>query len=405
MRYYGNDQHFVSGGPIFIYLGGEWTISPGSLMGGQIYDMAAEHGGYLLYTEHRYYGYSYPTNDFTTANLKYLSVEQALADLAAFIRGLKNNPIFIDSKVVVVGGSYSATMATWARSKYPDLIDAAYASSAPLLALDDYKQYFEVVGLNIQLESPECWDVISEGTTRMNELYQTDAGITELSSLINSCKRLKSYFPYKDHFFNQIANLFAGTVQYAQPGQIKAECQKMLNKSGDSLAKLAAYVRDTYGGCIGDYEDLLYWYAQTGLSESSYRTWFYQTCSEFGFFQTGNSTEQPFGVNWFSTVSHSMCADAFGSQFNKENILASIDNTNRNWGALKPNVTKVISIHGSVDPWHAIGLLEDLHEEAPAILVPGYSHCADLSSISSSDSEAMRNAKQTAKDLIAKWIS
>lgn len=146
------------------------------------------------------------------------------------------------------------------------------------------------MGLNIQLESPECWDVISEGTTRMNELYQTDAGITELSSLIkyvisfhqfdisyieifillfSSCKRLKSYFPYKDHFFNQIANLFAGTVQYAQPGQIKAECQKMLNKSGDSLAKLAAYVRDTYGGCIGDYEDLLYWYAQTGLSESS----------------------------------------------------------------------------------------------------------------------------------------
>lgn len=41
-------------------------------------------------------------------------------------------------QVVVVGGSYSATMATWAREKYPHLIDIAYASSAPLRAIKDF---------------------------------------------------------------------------------------------------------------------------------------------------------------------------------------------------------------------------------------------------------------------------
>lgn len=30
MRYYENDAYFQSGGPIFIYLGGEWRISPGN---------------------------------------------------------------------------------------------------------------------------------------------------------------------------------------------------------------------------------------------------------------------------------------------------------------------------------------------------------------------------------------
>lgn len=60
-RYISNGQYFKDGGPIFIYLGGEWTINEISLMGGQIFDMAEEHDGYMFYTEHRYYGESYPT--------------------------------------------------------------------------------------------------------------------------------------------------------------------------------------------------------------------------------------------------------------------------------------------------------------------------------------------------------
>lgn len=56
-----NEEHFKSGGPIVIYIGGEWTISAGALLGGQQFDIAAKHNGYLFYTEHRYYGKSYPT--------------------------------------------------------------------------------------------------------------------------------------------------------------------------------------------------------------------------------------------------------------------------------------------------------------------------------------------------------
>lgn len=61
MRYYRNDEFFKPGSPIFIYVGGEWTITPGSLMGGGIFDMASEFNGQLFYTEHRYYGRSWPT--------------------------------------------------------------------------------------------------------------------------------------------------------------------------------------------------------------------------------------------------------------------------------------------------------------------------------------------------------
>lgn len=55
-----NDEFYQEGGPIFIYVGGEWAISAGSISGGHVYDMAREHNGYLFYTEHRFYGQSRP---------------------------------------------------------------------------------------------------------------------------------------------------------------------------------------------------------------------------------------------------------------------------------------------------------------------------------------------------------
>lgn len=61
MRYFSNSEHYVHGGPLFIYLGGEWEISFNRLAGGHMFDMAKEMNGYMFYTEHRYYGKSHPT--------------------------------------------------------------------------------------------------------------------------------------------------------------------------------------------------------------------------------------------------------------------------------------------------------------------------------------------------------
>lgn len=109
MRYLENNIHYREGGPIFIYVGGEWTISAGSISAGShIYDLARDLNGTLFYTEHRYYGRSYPTNNTSTENLRFLSVDQALADLAFFITHIKSSsPSFANAGVIMVGGSYS----------------------------------------------------------------------------------------------------------------------------------------------------------------------------------------------------------------------------------------------------------------------------------------------------------
>lgn len=48
-----------------------------------------------------------------------------------------------------------------------------------------------------------------------------------------------------------------------------------------------------------------------------------------------------------------------------------VDRTNLLYGQLEPEVTKVISVHGTIDPWHKLGVLKDLNELAPAIVVTG----------------------------------
>lgn len=76
--------------------------------------------------------------NLTTENLRFLNVDQALADLAYFIMELKKQPRFENSKIVLYGGSYAANMALWFKQRYPHLVVGGVASSGPILAKVDF---------------------------------------------------------------------------------------------------------------------------------------------------------------------------------------------------------------------------------------------------------------------------
>jgi len=79
-------------------------------------------------------------------NLVYLSSEQALADLAFYIRSM-NRKYALPKEVqwVTFGGSYPGSLSAWMRLKYPHLVHAAVSASGPLLAVADFS------GKNIKL--------------------------------------------------------------------------------------------------------------------------------------------------------------------------------------------------------------------------------------------------------------
>jgi len=393
---------------MFVYLGGEWEVSTGYIEAGLIGDMGRQHNGYMFYTEHRYYGESQPLPDWSTDNIKYLSVDQALADVAYFIQYIKaHNPQLADAKVVVTGVSYSAEMSTWMRLKYPHLVDAAWASSAPLVAQVDFPEYYEVIGHNIKLVSPDCHKLIEDASSIMRTLMQTPEGLSKISQHFYTCTPLKNSFPHNQHFWNTYTEVFAGIVQYAFPGVIQTQCERLLNASGnDAMEKMGSFVREYYnGGCIGDYDEFLAYYAGPSITYGIYRQWYYQICTEFAYLQTTTSANQPFGQNtvtpeYFDRV----CYDLFGEGNGLERMKKSVERTNLQYGGRNKALTKVVSIHGSVDPWHPPGILESLHELAPARLVQGSAHGHDMGSIIPCDSPQLQEAKQLVKDSIAKWI-
>jgi pimeloyl-ACP methyl ester carboxylesterase len=74
----------------------------------------------------------------------YLNSEQALSDLAYFIQQMRDthtHKIVDNSPFITIGGSYPGALSAWFRYKYPHLTIGAIASSAVVLAIEDFKNF------------------------------------------------------------------------------------------------------------------------------------------------------------------------------------------------------------------------------------------------------------------------
>ena len=69
-----------------------------------------------------------------------------------------------------------------------------------------------------------------------------------------------------------------------------------------------------------------------------------------------------------------LCEALFGEIFTLEYIEEQVQGSNDYYGATDLDVNNVVFVHGSIDPWHAMGRLTDLNENSPAIIIPGKSY-------------------------------
>jgi Serine carboxypeptidase S28 len=144
-QYFVYDVHWRGPGegrPIIVKLGGE-SPAYGHLYPYITKHMAAELGAYVVQTEHRFYGKSEPLGNHPSLYglEKLFTPEQALADYHRIIRLVqhdlgcefldKTSPLYCP--VIVVGGSYPGCLAAIFRMAFPDVVDIAYASSAPMI--------------------------------------------------------------------------------------------------------------------------------------------------------------------------------------------------------------------------------------------------------------------------------
>lgn len=156
--------------PVLVYFGNEGNLEDFWNNTGAMFELAPLARARVVFLEHRYYGESLPFGDQSYDDidrLQYLTVEQALADMAGFLTAHGDD----FGPVVIFGGSYGGMLAAWFMVKYPHLAAGALAASAPVdIYPGEHKAdaFFEA-GMYVydKFGSPSCADWIRHALRRI----------------------------------------------------------------------------------------------------------------------------------------------------------------------------------------------------------------------------------------------
>lgn len=430
-RYWLNKKFWAgSNAPIFVFIGGEGEESC-SRLGPRMYmyELAQQHSALMVNVEHRFYGQSMPTADRSTANLEYLTSDQALADLANMITHVKKELNSPDSRVITVGGSYPGNLAAYFRLKYPSVTHGSIASSAPVTAKVNFFEYMDVVGESIRYFSGSaCYDALKEGADTIAQLANQgpgSSGMKTLESDFVTCTPIADQWDLGVFYSNVMGNL-QGTVQYnnehAGTWNVTDVCNIMapttttttatVSSSYEKLVQLSAIFTQQAGATC---EDVSYAATIEYLSDitpdptNAARPWVYQTCNEFGYYQTADSPNQPFYAfksNLGLDFSRKMCYDAFNGWSSDPNVAF----TNEKYGGVHLDATNIVFTSGTIDPWHALGItnytntLPQYPSELPVYIL-GTAHCNDLYAPNpSSDPPSLVYAREIVAKKVNQWL-
>jgi len=403
--FFTNDQYYKDGGPIFVFIGGEsaadqyWISSKLPLT-----DWAKKYNAMLFEVEHRFYGDSQPFPSMTMDSLKYLTSEQALADLATFIKQVNKDKGWTNPRWIPYGGSYAGSLTAWFRELYPDITFAAVGSSGPVQADVDFYGYLQTVESALRSSSDECADNLKAGFDKVHELFTTVEGRAKLNDQMqvtpafddNPIDIFSSYA-----FFSDILNPIMGNVQYSDEYDgVPYICEQLTDSfTRDPVDRL----QNAKGG------GPTYWNMQEILDYFEYdgdtRAWFWQTCNEFGFYQSSDIGRGAFGsalpVNFYLR----WCSDPFDASLVRDKLEKSMNTTNLMYGGSRNyHSSKVVQLYGTIDPWHSIGYYGDTHgDDVVSILINGTSHCSDMTR--SGDPDQINKALKQVETYLDKWLN
>ncbi|XP_014487110.1 PREDICTED: putative serine protease K12H4.7 [Dinoponera quadriceps] len=355
-RYFINSDYYKLNGPIFLMIGAEGEVKPKWLVEGLWIDYAKEFGAMCFHLEHRFYGKSHPTVDLNVKNLVYLNSEQALADLAYFIHAVNIAYKFPnDTKWVVFGGSYGGSLAAWMRAKYPHLVHGAVSASGPLLAQIDFQEYYVVVEDALRQHSQQCVDAIADANVEFHAMLRHLVGQKKLAEKFRLCDPIDPGHTKKtdiSNLYESLAGNFASVVQYNKDNRqdsktvnitVDIVCDVLaddkLGRSVDRLAYVNSMILNaTKEKCL-DYRYINMIHALRNVTWASEqaeggRQWMYQTCTEFGFFQTSTARPKLFSDTFPADFFVEQCVDIFGPKYNLDLLNSAITRTNLLYGAL-----------------------------------------------------------------------
>jgi len=423
-------------------------------------ELARQEQALIFVLEHRYYGESYPVEDMSLERLRFLSSAQALADLAWFITWVSSAspdlreaepPLRLPASTsqspwIAFGGSYPGNLAAWLKLKYPHLVLGSVASSAPLQAEYNFEQYGQVVGEALGNPSigggPRCRSAAEEGAAALRRLVVSTApygASPAIPPALRPCGRLAGDLDLSA-YEAEVFGLFQGVVQYnaEAPGQptVADVCGAMAGGGGGPVEALAAAVKlvrsagEEDRGCVSSSfeEDIVAPLSNASFSGegcaaagacSMERQWIYQSCREFGYFQTTTGPGNPFAAFATLTVENAgaaICEAAFGIR-----EPPAWEWTNAAYGGRNLEGSNITLVNGDMDPWHSLGIINAtarFHDSCTdgctrqavtpseeVVFLRDTAHCRDMyASRGSDDPPSVPWAHARIRRSVARWL-
>jgi hypothetical protein len=348
--------------PNILYICGEATChGPANA----VVSTARDLGAHIFTLEHRYYGASMPVKNLETQNLKYLSVKEALLDLVTFKKAMTAQ-MGLTGKWIVVGGSYAGALAAYLRSTYPLDFAGALSSSGPVMADFDFSEYDAHVA---KVAGKDCQAAILSVVAKVEKSIVSDKGFAAEKKFFG-VKNLK----LREDFLYLLADAAAGAVQYGLKDQF---CQAVVKNGRTGYAKGVALV----SRMLGNLEEMSAQSAEdTSLvvgQEVGMRQWFYQSCTELGYWQNVNkdAAKRARSVKINADYHNAICKRLFGIQ------ASSVTATNKKYyePLLLPTSSNVFYTNGEEDPWSNLSITSSTNKNISTKLIKGAAHCDDLS--------------------------
>ncbi len=399
-RYWHTEAFWDRGaGPMVLYIHGE---GPGYVVSNVSAPamLASKLKAKLFLLEHRFYGTSQPCADWSLSCLRLLTHDQALADIAHFIQANNRKLPKSQQKWLLIGGSYAGALAVWFKLRYPHLAAAVYASSATVAAVTDYRQYMGQVYTDLARE-PKCLQtmvelnayadgVIAHGDAEERRRLKAAMGADMLDDL---------------SFLEYFSDIYVGEVQASRR---KNACQYILalNYEKEILAKVARYARVGKMFYVepSDYTFALEKNTTINPQESS-RQWMYQTCTAFGYFQTGSASKGLRSPRIDAEYWKSGCQQVFGAALFPVEAYA-----NSLWGDLRtiPHLKKTAITCSGDDPWQWAAVRDEkLSNDQLLVKViecDDCAHCSDLLDPELRHPRELVEAREKVQASLVRWM-
>ncbi|MBX3226706.1 MAG: hypothetical protein KIT84_39205 [Labilithrix sp.] len=425
-RYWYSTQ-FASGpdAPVIFMFCGESECTPSHMT--QLADVAKTLKAATVALEHRYYGKSLPFAEPTVSQMKHLTIHNALEDAAAF-EAFAKTELGLAGKWIAVGGSYPGMLAAFYREKHPELVVGAWASSAPIDVVESFSGYDQITSRALgaecagrfrsalaavaeAMEDPAQWEPLSLRVYGRPISFPQDANAATLAGMKADVLQGLSVRAMGAVQSGWTLGLCSALAQYADApleGLVGFIRPPLVEEETDTPPAAPAIPAEATASTGPGSQDASSTNAaeQPDPNDPLYRggTWFYQTCTEVGFFTVPNPDRQESIMSELVTVERARTrCRAFARE------LPKIEETRATYLAPIANgeVTNLFFVNGQNDPWSALSYNEQANAPAGVTthVVALGSHCSDLSNLTRNSTLGVFEAHVKLNQLAKQWLA